>query len=263
MIAYPLVIAIVLIVLFLGYRSSAMFPMLVGAVVWVKVGNKVPIYIAGLLIAFALITIPATRYLRDTGAYQDMSQEKLLESFVVTKSSDAISEIGGTNGILANVMKWVPKSEPYLYGKSYLWGMSIVVPNFGEKKDSARERTETGKGRSNVEGLRNGNPAEWYIYKTNRWKYKHGLGSGFSTIAEAYLNFGYTGILLYFIVLGYFLGRLDSVDLRQHPKTLIFSGGFLWFLIKTVRNSFGVFVKPLGLLIVIVLIWRIITFWKR
>jgi len=210
---------------------------------------------------FVLVAIPTVRYLRDLGSFQEVSQEKISESLKVTEAKEAILEIGGTNGIVAHVLKWVPAEDPFRYGQSYLWAATTALPNIGFQQGISRQKVDS-FGTSAKTSLQHGNPSDWYIYKTNRWKYERGLGSGFSTIAEAYLNFGYLGIVLYFTALGYLLGKLDRVDLRMHPKTLIFSGGLLWPIIKTVRNSFVVFVKPLGLIVSAIVIWRILTFWK-
>ena len=259
--AYVTAAIIVVLLLLLGYRSSALFAGLVGAVVWVKVGRKIPLPVAVVAVLIVVLVIPAVRVLRDLGTLQDISQEKVTQAFETTRSSEVILEIGGTNGILANVMRWVDQGERFWLGQSYYWALTEFVPNFtltmerrGESLDGARETLKT---------LREDNPARWYTYKVNRWKFDHGQGHGFSTVAEPYLNFGYPGIFVYFIGMGFLLGRLDQVDLRTHPKTLIFSGALLWPLIKSVRNSFGVFIKPLSLMLIVILAWRLFTFWKH
>ncbi len=259
-IAYALAVFSFFTLMMLGYRSSALFSALIGIVIWVKIGKKIPFTVAISLSIFVMIAIPTVRYLRDLGAFQDISQEKVFQSYQATKMKEVIEEIGGTNSIVAYTLKWVPAQEPYRHGKSYLWAAGTVLPNLGNRQASS-DRAESKK--ADIENsLRDGNPADWFIYKTNWWKFKHGLGAGFSAIAEPYLNFGYFGIVVYFVGLGIVLGKLDNVALYSHPEELILSGSLLWPLMKTVRNSFVVFLKPLGLIVAAMLIWRIITFWK-
>ena len=40
---------------------------------------------------------------------------------------------------------------------------------------------------------------------------------------------------------------------------LIFAGALLWPFIRTVRNDFSNFVKPLGFIVIILLIWSVVT----
>lgn len=262
-IAYSLAVFAAIALLLLGYRSSALFSGLIGAILWVKVGKRIPVVVAVSMILFVLVVIPTVRYLRDLGTFQDVTQAKVVESYKSTGMKEAVQEVGGVNGIIANVLQWVPENEPFWYGQSYKWALTKIFPNLGfSQSASGRNKSSTIQTVKNKEIL-NSNPAVWYIYNTNRWKFDHGLGSGFSTIAEPYLNFGYPGIVFYFTLLGFLLCKLDHVNLRAHPKALIFSGAMLWPFIKTVRNSFVVFIKPLGLILAAIIIWRLLTFWRN
>lgn len=257
--AYFTAAVIAAFLLMLGYRSSALFSGLVGAVVWVKVGRKIPVTAAIIAILVVVTAIPTVRVLRQMGAAEDISRERLREAYNAASSKETILEIGGTNGILAHVLDWVPDDEPHWYGSSYLWAVRNAIPNVGMEISQA-DKSRLGE---SLESLRSGSPSRWFIFKTNRWKFDNGQGSGFSAVAESYLNFGWAGVVVFFVGMGFVLGRLDQVDLKTHPKTLIFSGGLLWPLVKTVRNTFGVFLQPLGLMLVVIAIWKIATFWRQ
>ena len=54
----------------------------------------------------------------------------------------------------------------------------------------------------------------------------------FLMVAERNTNFGYPGIVIYFVGLRYLLGRLGHLDLRMHPNTIVFFDRLLWLLVK-------------------------------
>ncbi len=261
--SYSLASIIALVLLLLGYRSSVLFSGMVAAILWVKTGKRIPVIVAVLMITFVLVAIPTVRYLRDLGSFQEVTEEKIVKSYRSTSMKEVLQEVGGVNGIMADVLKWVPENEDFWSGQSYLWALSRIVPNIGFRQGSSERNRSSALHFGGNKNILHGNPATWYIYHTNRWKYDRGLGSGFSAIAEPYLNFGYPGIVFYFGILGFLLCRLDYVNLRVSRGTLIFSAAMLWPLMKTVRNSFVVFIKPLGLIVAVIILWRIITFWKR
>jgi oligosaccharide repeat unit polymerase len=261
--SYSLAILTFFSLLFLGYRSSALFSALIGVIVWTKLGKKVPILVAAAAVIFVLISIPAVRYLRALGPYQDISREEIIHSLKESEVKDVFSEVGGVAGIVAYVLKWVPAEDPYRYGQSYWLALADAIPNVGLNQKKSKRSKFRKKIVINKKMLRKMTPSDWFIYRTNKWMFESGGGSGFSAIAEAYLNFGLPGVICFFSIIGFLLCRLDQVDLRMHAKTLIFSGAMLWPLLKSVRNTIGVFMKPLAFVIVSILIWQLITFWKH
>ncbi len=62
-------------------------------------------------------------------------------------------------------------------------------------------------------------------------------GYGFSQVAEGYLNFGAAGILLYFGIVGYLIGRWE-VRVRS-SATLAYLGTIVCILINVTRNYFA------------------------
>ena len=102
-------------------------------------------------------------------------------------------------------------------------------------------------------------PADWYIFRVNRWMFDTGGGGGFSFIAEAYLNFGLAGVVVVMLAVGLLLGGLDQRDLRYEPRLLVLAVITMWPLLKIVRNDFDNFVKPIGLIVATLLIWWTIS----
>ena len=61
-------------------------------------------------------------------------------------------------------------------------------------------------------------------------------GYGFTQVAEGYLNFGIFGAILFFVILGFILGRLEFK--KMNTLKLSFVGSVLAILINCSRNSF-------------------------
>ena len=218
--AYINAIVVLLTLLFLGYRSSALFAAMAGAVVWVPVGRRIPIFILGCAIIFVFIAIPTVRYLRASGPYKDISATKVIEAFRQSKVEDSINEIGGTSSIVAYVLKWVPNDDPYRYGQSYLLAFIDSIPNLGLSPEASSRPEVRRQGFIDIVALRKLRPAEWYTFKTNKRMFETGGGTGFSTIAEPYLNFGFPGLVLYFFALGLLFrtrtGRTEESSQNSH-----------------------------------------------
>lgn len=142
---------------------------------------------------------------------------------------DAIAEMGGTMFCLIKSMDIVPDVEPYRFGKSYVYSFTTLIPNLGfwsihpAKKES--------------------NLSDWLTDELNL-----GYGTGFSMCAEAYVNFGYFGFVLFFFW-GWFLasifGKIDvSVQTRNYAL-LAFLLILFWFFLKLPRNNFINLVRPI------------------
>jgi hypothetical protein len=85
-------------------------------------------------------------------------------------------------------------------------------------------------------------PAYWFVWMMNPGKFRRYGGYGFSTIAEAYLNFGYAGVVVFFLGLGFVLAWMEQVATRSAfalAGVTVVLAPLLW----TVRNDFSVFTR--------------------
>ena len=98
-------------------------------------------------------------------------------------------------------------------------------------------------------------PGDWMTYVISPEKFRIGHGVGFSAVAEPFINFGYVGVVGYFVLLGWALGWLDRLNLAAHPWVVLLISATFWALLRTVRNSAGNFVKPFVFALVILGIW--------
>lgn len=239
-----------------GYRTSALYPMLIGAVVWVKVGRRIPTPYAIVAVMVILVAISAVGILR-AYKYQEMDTKKLSESVESANTQDTFRTLGQTGGLLGHVLRLVPQSDPYRYGETYVQYLLTSIPNLStEKKESARTQVlrDMHKDPTAVTHIA---PSDWLTYRLLPQIFELGEGVGFTAIGEPYLNFGLPGVLAFFLTLGYVLGRLDQVNLLERPGLLIFASAILWHLIQTVRDDFSNFLKPMLFTYVFLICWRL------
>lgn len=250
----------ILFIMFLGYRSAAITPILVGGIMWNMMGRRIPLPLllgGGFII---LVLIPAVSYLRAQGSYQDLTAADFSKSLEQTSAGDTFRELGAIGGIVANIIEWVPTEVPYEYGATYLFALKYAIPNVGIELGEA-ERLQDPDGKTSAELLSIMGPSNWYIYRVNKWMFKNGGGGGFSMVAEAYLNFGFSGVVVIFTALGFLFGRLDGVRLTEHARTTLILAALMWPLYIATRNEFGNLVKPTSFNLITMLIWQIGTGW--
>lgn len=256
--AYPFAVFTVLLIMLSGYRSAALFPLLVAAILWVKSGRKIPVIVATSGVIFVLLAIAVIGVFRQMGSYESLGAEQLQSSYEQASIGDSIMEMGGSMGVLAEVLRLVPKNDPHVYGYSYWQSVKEIFPNIGLSYDASKSRgSKAGEATFDQSAISEMKPSDWLTYRLNRWKYEHGQGVGFSTVAEPFLNFGMGGVIVFFIIAGYVLTRLDLADIVCHPYLYLFMAAIFWSFIRTVRNDFSNFTKPMGFIIIILIIWNI------
>lgn len=261
-----LVLFAFLLFMFAGYRSLALFPAIVGVALWKKSGRKIPFpfMIGGMFLV--LILIAASGYLRTMGKYSELNLNDVNKALDKSSIEDSISEMGASVKALASVLQLVPRTDDYRYGRSYVHSIFDSFPNIGLKinSESSRESAMQQKN-TDPDALIRMRPADWLTYRIAPWHFKHGYGVGFSAIAEPFLNFGTFGVFIIFVVLGFGLGKLDSIPLYQSPKVFVFSASMLWFLVSTVRNDSSNLFKPFTFTLLILVLWWIFSklFFKK
>lgn len=258
LIAYSLGIFVFLVIMLSGYRSAALFPALVGTVLWVKSGRRIPAVVAVSGVLFVLMAISVVGVFRQMGSYDSLNAEKLQTSFDNASLDSSITEMGQSVGVLANVIKLVPAVDNHTYGNSYWLAFKEMFPNIGGNINSEKSRlARKNQATFDQSELVKMAPADWITYRLNRWKFDNGQGVGFSAVAEPYLNFGTAGVVLFFVFLGFLFGRLDMLNLVAHPYIFLMTATIFWPFIRTVRNDFGNFSKPAGFILIIILIWNL------
>mgnify|MGYP000167293271 FL=1 len=101
-------------------------------------------------------------------------------------------------------------------------------------------------------------PSDWLTYRILRDQFDLGQGVGFTGIGEPYLNFGVSGVIAYFLLLGFLLGKLDHKNIAYYPFIYVFCCSMLWPLMQTVRNDMSNFIKPVMFMLIILSLWSVV-----
>lgn len=247
-----------LILLFSGYRTSALFPAIQGGIIWVKTGRRIPRTLALSTIFLFALSISIIGTLRQAGSYDSLDSEDLERSIESSSLRDTFL-LGQTGGLLGHVLRLVPSHDPFRYGATYLNAFPDSLPNLtGTMQESARAAAIR-EAMSDPTALSRMPPSDWLTYHIAHWAFGKGQGVGFTTIGEAYLNFGTVGVVLFFLFLGFLLGRLDTLCLLRRPRTFLFCSTMLWHLMRTVRDDFANFVKPAAFTLIVLALWRLVS----
>jgi hypothetical protein len=252
-------IGVITFVLFLlsGNRSPALFPLLLGAILWVKSGRKIPTLMASGVVVLTLLMIPVLANLRSTHRFDEISVSAIRESASRASVGSALTELGGSVEILATTLRDIPAKEPYRFGATYLMYLRAIVPNPGLHLRSAEDVHARG---ALEEGMLNVPPHEWAAIKilgVDNALYR-GAGVGFSAVAEPYFNFGYFGVVVFFLLMGLVLARMEITHLLLDYRWLLFASIFYWLLLPTVRNELNDFIKPASFVVTSIAIWLLV-----
>ena len=175
--------------------------------------------IIGYMVMSSLVIVRNFRQLRNVATIHEITT--LTSESESNPVSSMLSEMGWSMFPLIKTVEY--KSMPqehFLYGESFLWSFSTVIPNFFWDVHPGRKHADM---------------SAWITEKTGL-----NFGVGFSLVAEAYANFGVLGGLFMFVLSVMFMKLFIFVDLdvRVNPLKLTLSLIFLWFIIRIVRNSF-------------------------
>jgi oligosaccharide repeat unit polymerase len=141
-----------------------------------------------------------------------------------------IAEMGWSLTTVAYTVELVPSVRPFDLGGTYLLALTTVIPNiFGEIHPA----------------IAYGLPGDWLMQTVNPVAFEMGLGWGYSALAETYLNWGWYGVVLGSIVLGWLLGKIHYFSIRTPDmagKVLVAS--LISLTMTFARGSLHVIVRP-------------------
>lgn len=208
---------------FLGGRSNAMIVFTIFLIVYSlfnKFNTRKILILSGILMimfsSFAVIALTRGNSNKSLAAMESAYHS------VDNPVASTISEMGFSMYPLCHCMDIFPEKQDFRYGDSYLYAMTSIIPNLGFwEEHPAKTHANLGEWLKNYLDL--------------------GFGPGFSLTAEAYVNFGYFGFI-FFLIYGYYMAKgfryINSNYIEANPFLLVVCLVFLWFSIKTVRNSF-------------------------
>lgn len=135
---------------------------------------------------------------------------------------EAISEMGGTMFCLIKTDQLMNEGVDYKYGSSYTLSLTSLIPNLGFWDIHPAKK--------------GANLSDWLTDELNL-----DYGTGYSMVAEAYINFGYYGAFMMMLLgylINYFFGNLGVAIRSRHIAFVAFIFVVFWFSLKMPRNSF-------------------------
>jgi oligosaccharide repeat unit polymerase len=214
--------------LYLGSRSGALIPAIAVSYVCAKKHFKISKRITIPIFLALMYLIPLVSAVRLLTAPERLHLEYLREA----QPLSGIAEMGQSIWTLAETYRLIGAGD-FRYGMTYVEALKRVVPNISVSSEPGHELRTMDYENS---------PAYWFVLMTAPWLLKEHLGLGFSSIAEAYMNFGAIGVVIVFSLLGLVLARIEAMAIRNAyflaGQTVILAP-LLW----TVRNDFTVFTR--------------------
>lgn len=175
------------------------------------------------IVCCSLFTLFLVRNIRQYSTSTDI--ESVIEETRGMEESIAASIISEMGWSMYTVAKTIEikedPNESLLYGTSFLWSVTTIVPNLFWEKHPAKVHADL---------------SAWLTEKVNL-----SYGTGYSIIAESYANFGFFGFVFMFF-LGIILVRLFQSTIPKYCSCNLISYTIsiivLWFIIRIVRNNF-------------------------
>ncbi len=175
--ALPLLLPII----YWGFFTSDKNPLLIAAlavsVIWVGVKSRSTKYLY-LYCGAAILAVASLPLFSALRAEQDVQIGSAFENFSVERT-DARGPLMSLSATMAN-------EEPTIHGMSYIQGLVAWVPRSiwpNRPKNLAQE---------------------FAVANIPNWN--EGMGLGYSLLAEGYVNFGFTGVFLHYLVLALIMG---------------------------------------------------------
>ncbi len=236
----PMVISMFVVVtfaltqLFLGFRAYAVMPLAAYAWAFHRTIRPLPkSFVLGTSAGLLFVVFPLVRTVRNLSGSDKFNPLFLWKSYtsIDNPAVSTIAELGGSMQASAYTIELVPSLRPFDHGLSYAYAALAVVPNvFGGVHPS----------------IARGTASSWLTWTVSPWNAANGGGLGYSFIAEAYLNFGWSGSILLLCAVGMMFGSLFFWAIRSKSILVIgFAACFLSFLTHYARGEAFTVLRPL------------------
>lgn len=212
---------------YFGFRGLTLIDGLIVYAIAVKKECLFPKWLPWCAAALLLIAVPMERIARD----EPLDTRSVPTTLRDVNLLDAPAEMGASIRPLIETADLVDSTN-YRHGRTYLTAIKGVLPNLAIRWEAL-----------STESLDELPPDRWITAVVDPWLYRNYGGLGFSAVAEPYMNFGIVGVIAYFILVAFFLVRLEQVSVRN-SHALAAWGLILGPLLWTTRNDFSNFFRP-------------------
>lgn len=187
----------------MGYRAATIIPILLllyalrikyeGTMF--RLSNKVKYILITLSVVLVLFVFPFMGANRNN-VKDTRTEISITALFANNVIFDTIYEMGKSLQTVVYTRELVPEEYPYRYGYSYIMNFTTIIPNIFWEKHPAEVYGSLGR---------------WLTKIVDYDFWEFGGALGYSCVAEAYINFGYWGIMIIAFLLGYFLLSIENI----------------------------------------------------
>ena len=210
--------------LVLGYRSAAFPPICAAVWLWDRVEWRVSRrwIVGGTVVVLAVFAV--IRETRELNGAERWDPKSFIDSYrsMEKPAALAMGEMGASMGVIAHTYVLVPSSRPFDLGVSYGYAMSTIMPNLFWSIHPA---------------IAHGAASEWLVWAVDPLGASRRAGLGFSCIAEAYLNFGWIGVVVVMGLIGFGVGILTVSGRHGSRGWLAFIAVVTVFLLRFPRDE--------------------------
>ena len=222
----------------IGTRGAAVMPLLAMMWLWDSVVRPLPrtllIVVAAVMLIVVLPVVGASR--NEVTGVDLLSIEFLSKTLTGVNNPlvASIHEMGFSATTIGWTMELVPKVRPFALGMTILVGILTLIPNVFS---AGRHPALTMSGYDI--------PDFWLAAEIDKEFADRGGSFGFSFIAEAYLNFGWFGIILMGVI-GFFFAKFVQWAVRDRdPLKMAIIAIFVSFFLFYPRGSSQMIFRPL------------------
>lgn len=162
----------------------------------------------------------ASLLLTDINTFLDIAFKK---ERIVKVLNPGINEFGAPFGNFNMFYIYSNANYTLLLGESYLKGLYLIIPSFAYPGNKPKQIT--------------------YVFRDTFFPFEASRGSiagtGFSSILEAYWNFGYFGVFLVYFLIGYILQKIDNKLKYKSLLSAVIYVSIIPWVMTFHRSAFG------------------------
>jgi len=223
----------------IGLRSAAFPPILAFLWIYHRYIRRIPIAFAVLSVVAIAILLPLIAVIRTQKIGSGLDWQQITEAYsnIDNPLSSTLQESGYSTVVLLDTLEVVPEARSYALGGDYL---NAIVSPFGFLLVGFMDDDDLNFNGGYLD------PSKWIVQVRYPWRVHGGLWLGYTVIAEAYLQFGWLGVPILMLIIGYTICRLTlQADIMQDSALIAIVGIVVSYLPHFARGHVAQLTRPI------------------